>query len=408
MSALTAGSPADSLQAAGDRAMRLGDPRSAAGLFERAVDLDPGRLDIWIGLAACRRALGEPEAALGALERALTLDPRCFPALLMRGSLFESLKREKQAAVAYGHAIDVLPKDAPLAEPTRRALAHAQEVRERYTADLAGALRRELGISEAPRSPESKRLSVFIDAMAGRRKIYHQEPVGFHYPGLPAIEFFEREEFPWIEGLEARTGAILGDLLGLGAAQSPELEPYINYPDSMPLDQWADLNRSFNWSAYHLYREGEPIAAHCEACPATMAALAQIPQPQVQRRSPTAMFSILQPGTRIPPHTGVANTRAVAHLPLIVPDNCGFRVGGDTRKVEKGVAWVFDDTIEHEAWNLSAEPRIILIFDVWNPRLPEAEREVVARLMAAMDRFNRDEDLDPAPPWAVGAEGRIQ
>jgi aspartyl/asparaginyl beta-hydroxylase (cupin superfamily) len=76
--------------------------------------------------------------------------------------------------------------------------------------------------------------------------------------------------------------------------------------------------------------------------------------------------------------------------------------------VEKGVAWVFDDTIEHEAWNLSAEPRIILIFDVWNPRLPEAEREVVARLMAAMDRLNRDEDLDPAPPWAVGAEGRIQ
>jgi aspartyl/asparaginyl beta-hydroxylase (cupin superfamily) len=118
------------------------------------------------------------------------------------------------------------------------------------------------------------------------------------------------------------------------------------------------------------------------------------------------MFSILQPGTRIPPHTGVANTRAVAHLPLIVPDNCGFRVGGDSRRVEKGVAWVFDDTIEHEAWNLSAEPRIILIFDVWNPCLPEAEREVVAQLMAAMDRFNQEENTDQTPPWVVSAEGR--
>jgi aspartyl/asparaginyl beta-hydroxylase (cupin superfamily) len=406
VSALTAGSPADNLQAAADRAMRVGDPRSAAGLFERAVALDPGRLDLWIGLAACRRALSDPEAALEALERALTVDPRCFPALLMRGSLFESLKREKQAAVIYGHALDVLPKDAPLSEQTLRALAHAREVRDRYTAELAGSLRREIGIADAPRSPESKRISVFIDAMSGRRKIYHQEPVGFHYPGLPAIEFFEREEFPWIADLEASTGAILGDLLALGAADTPELEPYINYPDSLPLDQWGELNRSLNWSAYHLYREGRPIAAHCDACPATTAALAQIPQPKVQRRSPTAMFSILQPGTRIPPHTGIANTRAVAHLPLIVPDNCGFRVGGDSRRVEKGVAWVFDDTIEHEAWNLSTEPRIILIFDVWNPRLPEGERELVARLMAAMDRFNQDENLDQAPPWIAGAEGR--
>jgi aspartyl/asparaginyl beta-hydroxylase (cupin superfamily) len=29
---------------------------------------------------------------------------------------------------------------------------------------------------------------------------------------------------------------------------------------------------------------------------------------------------------------------------------------------------VFDDTIEHEAWNDSELPRAILIFDVWHPR----------------------------------------
>ena len=34
------------------------------------------------------------------------------------------------------------------------------------------------------------------------------------------------------------------------------------------------------------------------------------------------------------------------------------------------------------------QPRAILICDVWNPRLPPAEREVVASLMAALDRFN--------------------
>jgi aspartate beta-hydroxylase len=99
------------------------------------------------------------------------------------------------------------------------------------------------------------------------------------------------------------------------------------------------------------------------------------------------MFSVLSPRTRIPPHTGVANTRLVLHLPLIVPDGCGFRVGSETRSWKVGEAWVFDDTIEHEAWNDSDETRIILICDVWNPRLVGEERELIARLMTAMDDF---------------------
>jgi aspartyl/asparaginyl beta-hydroxylase (cupin superfamily) len=100
------------------------------------------------------------------------------------------------------------------------------------------------------------------------------------------------------------------------------------------------------------------------------------------------MFSVLQPRTRIPPHTGVANTRLVVHLPLIVPEGCGFRVGSETRAWREGEAWVFDDTIEHEAWNDSDRPRTILICDVWNPRLSGAERDAITSVMNAMDRFS--------------------
>jgi aspartate beta-hydroxylase len=96
---------------------------------------------------------------------------------------------------------------------------------------------------------------------------------------------------------------------------------------------------------------------------------------------------VLSPHTRIPPHTGVANTRLVLHLPLIVPEGCGFRVGSETRPWKVGEAWVFDDTVEHEAWNDSDDIRIILICDVWNPLLGEEERELIARVMAAMDAF---------------------
>jgi aspartyl/asparaginyl beta-hydroxylase (cupin superfamily) len=113
-----------------------------------------------------------------------------------------------------------------------------------------------------------------------------------------------------------------------------------------------------------------------------------LPQPHVAGRSPAAMFSVLRPRTRIPPHHGIANTRLVLHLPLILPEGCGFRVGNETRSWKIGEAWVFDDTIEHEAWNDSDQSRTILICDLWNPRLSEEERAMISRLMAAMDAFS--------------------
>jgi aspartyl/asparaginyl beta-hydroxylase (cupin superfamily) len=114
-----------------------------------------------------------------------------------------------------------------------------------------------------------------------------------------------------------------------------------------------------------------------------MAVIATLPQPQVPGASPNAMFSLLAPRTRIPPHTGVANTRLVCHLPLIVPSNCGFRCGATTRDWRIGESFVFDDTIEHEAWNDSDELRVVLIVDLWAPALDAAEREGVAKVIGA-------------------------
>jgi aspartyl/asparaginyl beta-hydroxylase (cupin superfamily) len=48
---------------------------------------------------------------------------------------------------------------------------------------------------------------------------------------------------------------------------------------------------------------------------------------------------------------------------------------------------VFDDSIEHEAWNSSNEPRVILIFDIWRPELSEEERGLVAALLEAVDSY---------------------
>jgi len=123
-------------------------------------------------------------------------------------------------------------------------------------------------------------------------------------------------------------------------------------------------------------------------CPATTEVLnAAWPRCDLLGTAPTAVFSILDSRTRIPPHVGVNNARLICHLPLIVPPDCGFRVGAETRQWEPGKAFVFDDTIEHEAWNDADALRVILIFDIWNPYLTEAEREMITTMMAARNEF---------------------
>jgi aspartyl/asparaginyl beta-hydroxylase (cupin superfamily) len=51
----------------------------------------------------------------------------------------------------------------------------------------------------------------------------------------------------------------------------------------------------------------------------------------------------------------------------------------------EGEAFVFDDTIEHEAHNPTGQDRAVLIVDCWNPYLGEAERQMICRLYETTD-----------------------
>ena len=113
-------------------------------------------------------------------------------------------------------------------------------------------------------------------------------------------------------------------------------------------------------------------------------------------RSPSILFSLLRPGARIPPHTGFVNTRLICHLPLIVPEGCHFRVGNEVRKWVEGQAWVFDDTMEHEAWNDSGETRVILLFEIWRPELTIEERGLVNAMFEAIDTHSGRK-----PAWEI-------
>ena len=199
-----------------------------------------------------------------------------------------------------------------------------------------------------------------------------------------------------MEEFEAQTDAIRADLMNALHDHEADFTPYIHYGEHMPLDQWRELNNSPRWTSYEFYRQGQPIAVRCERAPATLRAVRALPQADVPLRSPVAMYSALQPRTRIPPHTGVANFRLVVHLPLVIPPGCGFRVGSETREWRIGESWVFDDSIDHEAWNDSDQTRVILLFDVWRPELSVAERTLVTQLFEAIDAYSGTK-----PDWEI-------
>jgi aspartyl/asparaginyl beta-hydroxylase (cupin superfamily) len=141
------------------------------------------------------------------------------------------------------------------------------------------------------------------------------------------------------------------------------------------------------WNVLYLWRDGKRREEQCRRCPRTTALLESIPMLDAPNFGPTVLFSVLEPHTHIPPHSGDTNARLIIHFPLIVPKGCRFRVGNEVREWRVGECWVFDDTIEHEAWNDSDEPRVIVMIDIWNPVLTPAERELVSGLLNGMSAY---------------------
>jgi aspartate beta-hydroxylase len=363
----------------GVRMLNRGAAEQAHALFARATTADPNHPSLWANLASSLKALGRRAEEMDAIEKALKLEPRHLSALLQKAQYLEAAGDARSAARAYQNALAVIPPGSEPPPAVQDALRHARGVVDADLASLSAVLEESLApIRERHGGARQRRVDVCLEALMGQRSIYHSQPTWMYFPELPAIEFFEREDFPWLDAIEAESGTIRDELLRVLVADREGLQPYIDFPPDMPLDQFRELNRSRRWSAYFLWNQSEALSGHIASCPVTARMLESVPpRPRIASRAPTAFFSILDANTRIPPHTGVTNTRLTVHLPLIVPPGCGFRVGGTTREWLSGKAWVFDDTIQHEAWNDSDTPRAILIFDIWNPLLSAAERDLI-------------------------------
>jgi aspartyl/asparaginyl beta-hydroxylase (cupin superfamily) len=201
----------------------------------------------------------------------------------------------------------------------------------------------------------------------------NQQPHFFYMRDLPEIAVFDHLD--WFESLEKHWETIRNEFF----AVSHDIigKPYVHAAATLgPV--WNSLKGSTRWRSIHLYQEGQPVKDIIRKFPKTCEALAEAPLVLMDGAPLEVFFSVLEPGTQIPPHFGLANCRLTCHLPLVIPDECGIRVNSIDYHWTEGEVFAFDDSFRHEAWNNSTQTRIVLIFETWAPSLTKDEQDAIS------------------------------
>ena len=188
-------------------------------------------------------------------------------------------------------------------------------------------------------------------------------------------DFLDQSSFPWITQIEENTAAVEADTQRLLTV----VESVPPFGDIQELQRPLSGN---GWKVFPFLVYGHRIDWSHEQFPATSELIANIPD------CTTAMFSILQPGQRLQPHTGPSSAVLRYHLATFVPQplRCGIRVAGQVRQWEQGKSLVLNDFREHEAWNLGDKPRVVLFIDFKRP-VPDS---LVRLRDFVIDRFASD------------------
>ncbi len=367
-------------------AMRRKDARSAAELFSQLINASAADGQVWFGMSLASRALGDYAKAHAAIDQILSRDRRNAQALIAKADAYAAQGDPRAASSFYDEAvaaagpIDRLPP--PLAAEVRRA----QQESDKAAADMLAHLKAQLDNAGFDDAATSRRFRDSVEMLAGVKTRFIEEPRVFYFEGLAARGFYDPAAFDWVAKIEDAAEDIAAELEAV-IGDDRAFEPYIKRDADRP-ERAHRLLDNKDWGALYLWREGVCEAENAARFPKTMAALEHAPLDRVDGRGPMALFSRLAPKTRIDPHTGFLNTRLICHLPLITPGQCGLRVGNDVHEWRRGELCVFNDSMEHEAWNDSDKERVILLFSIWRPELTSEERRLTSALLQAVESFS--------------------
>lgn len=193
---------------------------------------------------------------------------------------------------------------------------------------------------------------------------------------LGDAEVLDAALFPWTAAFEGGWRGVRAEAERLCA----RMDRLPRFQDLSP-DQ-ARIAGDDGWRTFFLFGFGRHSERALALCPETARLLARVPGLE------SACFSILAPGKHIPAHQGITKALLRCHLGLLVPETgprCAMRVADRLCTWEEGRCLVFDDTAEHEVWNDTASPRVVLLVDFRRP-LRTWARPAADALLAALHR----------------------
>jgi len=206
--------------------------------------------------------------------------------------------------------------------------------------------------------------------------------------GNPPV--YDTAIFPWVRDIEAEWRVIRA-----------ELDRVLDRKGDLPAFQEIStdvqaISKDAGWKTFFLVGFGLKSEQNIRQCPETWRIAQKIPGLK------TVMFSVFEPGKRLPPHRGPYNGFLRLHLGLIVPeprDKVAIRVGDQICHWAEGKALVFDDAYEHEAWNETDRTRVVLFVDFLKPlRFPANLVNWVLLRLALFTPFVR-ESTDNHKAW---------
>lgn len=375
--------------------LRDGKPYRAVAMLERAAAAAPNDPISHHNLGRAYETVGNIDGAIEALRRSVLLRPAYHVARVRLAALLDDRGEQESAVLHFARSLDDAQRQgrwfdaagtpASLRPLVERAVVAVRAHRHVAMTALMDALVARYGRDALRRIEQS--LRIYLREEPPDYPDPRQRPTFLYVPGLPATPYFDRALLPWVERLEAQSAAIREELLALLGSESGLERVFTS--DELESQNLRGAAGPVSWTGYYLYRYGERREDNCGRCPGTAAAVDALPLSVVPGHGPEVLYSVFRPDTHLLPHQGVTNTRVVGHLPLVVPRDCALNVGGEVHEWREGRVVVFDDTYEHEAWNRSDATRVVLIFDLWNPHLTEAERAAVSDVVVAISDFRK-------------------
>ncbi len=126
-------------------------------------------------------------------------------------------------------------------------------------------------------------------------------------------------------------------------------------------DMFFDAIADNGWKKFYIKWYGPIINDAKTLCPKTCELISQIPEIKL------AMFSILEPGSKISIHAGPFKGCLRYHLGLNCAKGAYIMIDDNKYEWENGEDILFDDTFMHEVKNESNDVRIILFCDIKRP-----------------------------------------